>query len=201
MELKRIPVGMYQANCYILMDKKSKEGIIVDPGDEANLILQTVNKMDCKVKYILLTHGHVDHVSAVKEVKDSLKAPVGINEKDEESILKGMDLFGNSQTCGVADIKIKEGDTFKIGDKEIKCIETSGHSLGGMCFLIEDIIFTGDTLFEGSIGRTDFYGGNFEILIKNIKEKILTIPEDTLVLPGHGMETTVGKEKISNPFL
>ncbi|AAO36685.1 MBL fold hydrolase [Clostridium tetani] len=201
MELKRIPVGMYQANCYILMDKKSKEGIIVDPGDEANLILQTVNKMDCKVKYILLTHGHVDHVSAVKEVKDSLKAPVGINEKDEESILKGMDLFGNSQTCGAADIKIKEGDTFKIGDKEIKCIETPGHSLGGMCFLIENIIFTGDTLFEGSIGRTDFYGGNFEILIKNIKEKILTIPEDTLVLPGHGMETTVGKEKISNPFL
>lgn len=201
MELKRIPVGMYQANCYILMDKSSNEGIVVDPGDEADLILQEINKMNCKVKYILLTHGHVDHVSAVKELRDFLNVPVCINEKDEESILKSMELFGTPQTCGAADIKIKEGDTFKIGEREIKCIETSGHSLGGMCFLIENIIFIGDTLFEGSIGRTDFYGGNFEELINNIKEKILTLSEDTLALPGHGMETTVGKEKISNPFL
>jgi glyoxylase-like metal-dependent hydrolase (beta-lactamase superfamily II) len=200
-ELKRIPVGMYQANCYILMDKKSKEGIVVDPGEYADLILQELNKMNCKVKYILLTHGHVDHVSAVKKVRDALKAPVCINEKDEEAILKSLQLFGTPETCGAADIKIKEGDSFKIGEKDIKCIETPGHSLGGMCFIVDDIIFTGDTLFEGSIGRTDFYGGNFEILINSIKEKILTLPEDTLVLPGHGMETTVGKEKISNPFL
>lgn len=201
MELKRMPVGIYQANCYILMDKESKEGIIVDPGDTANLILQEVNNMGCKVKYILLTHGHVDHVSAVKEVRDALKAPVYINEKDEEAMLKGLDLFGTPETCGVADFKIKEGDTFKIGEREIKCIETPGHSLGGMCFLIGNIIFTGDTLFESSIGRTDFYGGNFEMLISSIKEKILTLPEDTLVLPGHGMETTIAKEKVSNPFL
>lgn len=201
MELKRIPVGMYQANCYILMDKKSKEGIVVDPGEYSDLILQELNKMNCKVKYILLTHGHVDHVSAVKKVRDVLKAPVCINEKDEEAILKSLQLFGTPETCGAADIKIKEGDSFKIGEKDIKCIETPGHSLGGMCFIVDDIIFTGDTLFEGSIGRTDFYGGNFEILINSIKEKILTLPEDTLVLPGHGMETTVGKEKISNPFL
>lgn len=201
MELKRIPVGMYQANCYILMDKTSNEGIVVDPGDEADLILREINKMNCKVKYILLTHGHVDHVSSVKELRDSLEVPVCINEKDEKCILESIELFGTQQTCGIADIKIKEGDTFKIGEREIKCIETPGHSLGGMCFLIENIIFTGDTLFEGSIGRTDFYGGNFEELINNIKEKILTLPEDTLALPGHGMETTVGKEKISNPFL
>ncbi|KAJ49451.1 glyoxylase-like metal-dependent hydrolase (beta-lactamase superfamily II) [Clostridium tetanomorphum] len=201
MKIKRIPVGVYAANCYIVMDEDTKEGIVIDPGSEALVIEEQIKKMGVNVKYIFVTHGHIDHTGAVAELKKALNAPVCISEQDDNFIVNRAYMFGNPENCGKADIIIREGDIFNIGNMKLKCIETPGHTLGGMCFIIDNIVFTGDTLFEGSIGRTDFDGGDFETIINSIKTKLITLSEDTIVLPGHGDQTTIKNEKVYNPFL
>lgn len=201
MKINRLPVGSYAANCYIVMDDKTKEGIVIDPGDEASLINSEIKKMGAKIKYIILTHGHLDHTGGVSELKKLTKAQVCINEKDEKAIQKGGYVFGDVNKFGEADLYLKDGDVLKFGDIDIKCIETPGHSEGGMCFAIKNLLFTGDTLFEGSIGRTDFEGGDFKTLIDSIKNKLLNLPGDTVILPGHGSESRIDYEKMYNPFL
>lgn len=201
MKITRIPVGAYQANCYIVIDEDTNEALVIDPGDDFEIIKREIDRLNINVKYIFLTHGHADHTSAVKKLKDYLNCSVCINEKDEEFIKNNAYMFGTVEEFGVADTKIKEEDTFNIGNMKLSCIETPGHTLGGMCFLIDNVVFTGDTLFEGSIGRTDFQGGDFNTIIDSIKNKLLVLPEDTVVLPGHGLESNIGKEKRYNPFL
>ncbi|MBU5485546.1 MBL fold metallo-hydrolase [Clostridium sp. MSJ-11] len=201
MKINRLPVGSYAANCYIVMDDKTKETMVIDPGAEASLINNEIKKMGGKVKYIFLTHGHLDHTGAVSELKELTNALVGINEKDEKAIEKGGYVFGDKNKFGRADIHLKDGDEFQIGDIKINCIETPGHSEGGMCFLLKNVVFTGDTLFEGSIGRTDFEGGDFKVLIDSIKNKLLNLPKETVILPGHGGESRIDYEKMYNPFL
>ena len=201
MKIRRIPVGAYAANCYIVMDENTKDGIVIDPGDEYAVIKAQIKKLGVNVKYIFVTHGHADHTEAIAELREFLKVPVCINEKDEHLIMNGGYMFGTPKNCGKADIQIKEGDTFNFGDLELKCIETPGHTLGGMCFIIDNVVFTGDTLFANSVGRTDFQGGDSEAIINSIKNKLLILPEDTRVLPGHGDDTTIKTEKVYNPFL
>lgn len=201
MKINRLPLGSYAANCYIVMDDKTKEALVIDPGAEVSVIKTEINKMGAKVKYIFLTHGHLDHIGAVSELKKLTNAPVCINEEDEKAIKRGGYVFGDVKNFGEADIFLKDGDEFEVGDMRIKCIETPGHSRGGMCFLIKNVVFTGDTIFEGSIGRTDFEGGDFDTLINSIKTKLLTLSEDTVILPGHGNESRIDYEKMYNPFL
>lgn len=205
MIIRSISVGLYEANCYIVMDKTSKECVVFDPGDEADKIIKLLNENDVKVKYIFLTHGHMDHTGAADAIRDFSKAPIAINIKDEELMLRNTPLFnlinkGNLEHKN-ADIYLKHGDVYKIGDTEIKCIETPGHSPGGMCFAIDKMVFTGDTLFAGSIGRTDFACGDYQTLISSIKKNLLVLADDIEIHPGHGGSSTIGYEKNNNYFL
>lgn len=201
MEVRRIVVGVYAANCYVIMDENTKEALVLDPGGDVDDILKVINELNAKIKYIFLTHGHVDHTSGAELLKNTVKAPVGINKRDNALIDEGAYLYGPLLEGKTPEIYLKEGDTYRVGDIEIKCIETPGHTPGGMSFLINDEIFTGDTLFYGSIGRTDLEGGNREIILNSLKEKLIVLPDETIVHPGHSRETTIANEKKINPFI
>lgn len=190
--------GMYEENCYIIMDQKTKEAVILDPGGSFEKIKALIENMKCNVKYILLTHGHADHVGAVEALADEYKVPFYINKNDEEAMAVENFVFGNLRK---ADYYVKHGDTFKLGEEIIKTIGTPGHTKGGVCYLVDNKCFTGDTLFKGAVGRCDFYGGNGEELIKSIKENLLVLDDEVEVYPGHGPCSTIGLEKRSNPFL
>jgi hydroxyacylglutathione hydrolase len=200
MEIRKVVAGIYGANCYIVMDKKSKEAVVIDPGGDVDDIVKAIVAIDAKVKYILLTHGHVDHTSGVEELKDITNATVCMSKKDDDLITNGEHLFG-PLIDGGADKLLKQDDIIRVSDIDIICIDTPGHTPGGMCFLIENYVFTGDTLFCGSIGRTDFAGGDFKAIIHSIKSKLLSLPEGTIVYPGHGSCSTINSEKLNNPFL
>lgn len=201
MQIKRIPAGMYAANCYILIDEENKIGCIVDPGGDEDLIAKEVEKSNIQVKFILLTHGHLDHVGAVDSLKEKYHVPVYISGKDK-LLMKGREsVFGNLWNTNEEDKDIKDGDVLELGNLKIKCIETPGHTPGGMCFLVNNVVFTGDTLFYGSIGRTDFPGGDHRQLINSIKSKLMTLADDIVVLPGHERESKIKFEREHNPFL
>jgi hydroxyacylglutathione hydrolase len=200
MEIKKVVAGIYGANCYILMDKNTKEAVVLDPGGDVDDITRAIDAIGAKVKYILLTHGHIDHTSGVAELKTITNAVVCMNKADDDLITEGEHLFGPLIEGG-ADKLINQGDIIKISGLEFTCIDTPGHTPGGMCFLIENCVFTGDTLFAGSIGRTDFTGGDFNTIITSIKSKLLCLPGDTIVYPGHGSCSTINNEKLRNPFL
>jgi len=200
MEIKKIVAGIYQANCYIIMDKNTSEAVVLDPGGDVDDIVKVIKSIGAKVKYILLTHGHIDHTSGVAELKAITNAVVCISQKDNDLITSGEYLFG-PLIKGGADILLKDSDIIKISNLEFTCIDTPGHTPGGMSFLIENHAFTGDTLFAGSIGRTDFAGGDFNTIITSIKSKLLCLDGDTIVHPGHGEYSTINNEKLNNPFL
>lgn len=199
MKIKRIPAGVYAANCFILMDEDTKETAVIDPGGDSEDLIKAVNEMDAKVKYILLTHGHTDHTGAAVQLQEEYNAPIYISEKDYRMMENGEYIYGD--VIGKVDKFLNEGDTLKIGGIEIKCIHTPGHTPGGICFMVEDVIFTGDTLFAGSIGRTDLAGGDFDTIISNIKNKLMILPDNITVFPGHGPQSSIGRERVHNPFL
>lgn len=198
MIIKVFPFGIYEENIYVFIDEKTREAAIVDPGGQGNRLIKEIEALKCDVKYILLTHGHFDHVSALKEVKNRFDVPVYMHSAEEEYMKKDKTVFGE-----IPDeyISIKEGDELPFGDTIIKCIHTPGHTQGGICFLVKDSIFTGDTLFQGSIGRSDFVGGNFNELVSGIKKKLMILDGNIKVYPGHGPSSTIANEKMRNPFL
>jgi len=196
MKVLIMPVGSYEANCYIIKDETSKEIAVIDPGANSGLLINEIEKLNGNVKYILLTHAHADHTGAVEDLAERFKVPVYINQKDEALIVKGEYMFEKITVDGF----IKDGDFFNIGDIKIKCIETPGHTPGGVCFYTPGYLFSGDTLFAQSIGRTDFAGGDFDEIIDSIKTKLFSLPEETRVFPGHGPETSIKNEKKYNPF-
>jgi hydroxyacylglutathione hydrolase len=198
MKVKRLPVGVYAANCYIVMDEDTKETAIIDPGGDADEIIEAADEMKAKVKYVLLTHGHKDHTGAASEVAEHYGAALAINEKDAR--VSPAD-FLEGKFSKEAEISLKDGVVLRLGNSEMKCIETPGHTSGGVSFLIDSMLFTGDTLFSGSIGRTDLGGGDLFTIISSIKGKIMTLDDDTIVLPGHGPQTTVKRERVSNPYI
>ena len=199
MILKSVAVGAYQENTYFLIDEITKEAVIFDPGAQAELIFNIIERLNIKPKMILLTHGHFDHVGAVKEIKNKYEIPFYISKEDEDMRKIDDSLFGEIPKV---DGYLEDGDKLIFGNgKEIKVITTPGHTPGGICFLCEDILITGDTLFNGSIGRTDFTGGDFNTLISSIKNKLLGLGDNTKVYPGHGAESTIGYEKRHNPYI
>lgn len=204
MILKRMEVGSFAANCYVLACDETKEGVVVDPGADAKRIVKMVEDAQVKVKYIINTHGHVDHVGANDEVRQAFSVPILIHEADAEMCKNphaSLSTFIGKKELAEPDQLFKEGDTFTVGNLTIKVIETPGHTKGSVTLLAGGKLFSGDTLFSGSIGRTDLPGGSFDEIISSIKEKLLVFPDDTEVYPGHGPETTVGAEKKYNPFL
>ncbi|MCK5218147.1 MBL fold metallo-hydrolase [bacterium] len=203
--LIRIPVGMLQTNCYIFWDRLSREAIIIDPGDEPENILEFIIREKLNLIGIVNTHGHADHIGANHDIRSRTSAPLSIHPADREMLTdprKNMSLnFGLTIVSPPADSMLLEGAALSIGPWNLTIRETPGHSPGSICLLGEGMLFSGDTLFSGSIGRTDIPGGDSEQLLESIRRRILPLPPETLVFPGHGPSTTLEKEKSQNPFL
>lgn len=204
MFLKALQVGPFVSNCYVAGSEKTHDGIIVDPGADAERILATVKELGLKVSIIVATHSHIDHVSAVVPVKKATGAPFALHEADGTGLARSM-----ARMMGGADIPegfgadrfLKDGDEIKVGDLSFKVLHTPGHSPGGICIYGSGVVFAGDTLFNFSIGRADMPGCSYEALLESIRTKLMTLPPETKVYPGHGNATTIGVEKEWNPFL
>ncbi len=186
--LKMMVVGPQRTNCYILGCKKTAEGVVIDPGDEALCIAKEVSNAGLRIKYILITHCHRDHTGAAKELKGILCAPVWIHGLDSPGL--GFPPEGT----------LFDGQEIEAGTYKIKVIHTPGHSPGGVCFYAPGAVFTGDTLFSGWVGRTDIPGGDHKKLIEGVTEKIFPLGDDLRVYSGHGPASTIGREKGRNPF-
>ncbi len=199
MKLKKLIVGAYWTNCYIVIDEEESKCAVIDPGDNVEDIIRAIDDSKAKVEYILLTHGHADHTGAAKEIKSKYNAPIAVNREDYNMMKSGEFMYGN--LIDEVDIYIEDNDVFEVGNIKLKTLYTPGHTPGGVSFFTGDTVFTGDTLFLYSVGRTDFKGGNHNTLINSIKSKLIVLPDETVVLPGHGPQTSIGQEKMENPFL
>ena len=198
-------VGAIETNCYIVYDEETKECAVIDPGAEAEKIIRLIHQKELKPIMIINTHGHVDHVGANKDLIDEYGVPLLIHSADSPMLDKveqmELSFFLGAKNSPPADKFLVEGEKVDIGSIQLEIIHTPGHSPGSVSLLGNGVLFSGDTLFWGGVGRTDLPGGSWNELVRSIKEKILTLPKETLVLPGHGPQTTVDKEKRSNPFI
>jgi len=205
MQLMRIIVGPLQVNCFVVADEKTKETIVIDPGDDAPDIIAMIKEKGLQVKYIVNTHAHFDHVTANRALKEATGAEIVLHEGDAPllaTIPQHAKMFGmTAPSSPPADRYVKHGDIISAGDISLKVLHTPGHSPGGISLLGDGFVFTGDALFESSIGRTDLPGGDLMTLINAIKEHLMTLPDDTQVFCGHGPATTIGAERRENPFL
>ena len=204
MIIKKLSVGPIQANCFILGCEKTKEAAVIDPGDEADRILLTLAESKLKVKYIINTHGHFDHVGANKRLKEVTGADLMIHQEDVpmlEQLTATAGSFGlSAENSPGPDKLLEDGETITFGEITLQVIHTPGHSPGGVSLYTNGALFVGDTLFYGSIGRTDLPGGDYGILIASIQNKLFGLGDDVTVYTGHGPETTLGYEKETNPF-
>jgi len=202
--VEHLVVGPLQSNCYVVGDESSGEAVIIDPGDDGDMILAAVRRRQWKVVAILNTHAHFDHTGANGTVVGETGAPLMIPKGDAGHLDQAhlaANLYGLTvERSPGADRILDEGDVIRIGDEEIRVLSTPGHTAGGASFLTSAGIFTGDALFAGSIGRTDLPGGDYETLIGSIRENILSLPDNTPVYPGHGPATSVGRERTENLF-
>lgn len=205
MRFVKLPLGIYQANCYVITDEQTKESAVIDPGGDFEELKSLIEKEALHVKYIILTHGHGDHIGAVPLLKQYTKAQVLIHEGDADMLRNSKKnlsaMIANVKIELDADHLIKDKEVLKIGNTELEVIHTPGHSKGSICIKSGDHIFSGDTLFACSIGRTDLEGGSFDEIIHSIKNKLLIYSDETKVYPGHGPATTILTEKKRNPFL
>ena len=205
MIFETLEVGIYGANCYIAGSEKTKEAAIIDPGADFNKIDKKLNELGLIPKIIILTHYHGDHIGAVKEFTDKYNLKIYIHKEDAEALNNSnmnltKTMFGKSVSIK-ADVELKDGDEIDLGELKFKIIHTPGHTKGGICIKVGNIMMTGDTLFNSSIGRTDLPGGSFEEIITSIKEKIFKYDDDTLIYPGHMSPSTIKREKQFNPFV
>lgn len=210
-----LPVGMLQCNCSIVGDPETREALVIDPGDEVERIFEALARHQLHVKGIVSTHAHIDHVGGLRKLQQATGAPVMMHRDDLE-LYQALEI--QASWIGMAtpeltpvDTFLREGDTLRWGAFEARVLHTPGHTRGSLClFVPRDAgrvtletphLFAGDTLFAGSIGRTDLWGGSFEEIMQSLHGKLLALPEETIVYPGHGYATTIGRERETNPFL
>lgn len=202
--IKRLPVGALEGNCYIVYNEDSREAMIIDPGDEPDRIMDLIRKDGISVKYIVCTHAHFDHVGAIPDLKQETGAKIIMHEDESqvyEAAKKMAAMWGfYIEDMPKPDIFVQEGDHIELGDMKFEVMHTPGHSPGSMCLYGHGILFSGDTVFAGSIGRTDFPGGSLENMRKSFR-RIISLPEETEILSGHGPKTTVEREKRDNFFI
>jgi glyoxylase-like metal-dependent hydrolase (beta-lactamase superfamily II) len=209
MILEKLIVGPFQCNCTILGCEKTREAVIIDPGEESERILARIAQLNLKPKYLIHTHAHLDHVSALADVQDHCGGQSCLHRGDEwlfDNVAIQAALFGlPAPRQGKIDQWIEDGDAIPFGKEKLQVLYTPGHTPGSVSFLLEqasgDQLFTGDTLFNRSIGRTDLWGGDYEQIIASIKNKLLPLDEKTVIHAGHGPNSTIGEEKRANPFL
>ena len=202
--LKIFTVGPMEANCYILYNPDKKEGLIIDPGAEGARLIKFIEQEKICINYIINTHGHPDHIGANRQIKEYTNAPILIHEYDAPMLTRSGSvlslIFPLESSSPAADTFVKDGDLIECEGMKLKVLHTPGHTPGGISLLLDDAIFTGDTLFSGSVGRFDLPGGSEEVLLNSIK-KILSLDENLIIYPGHGPSTTVSEELRSNPFI
>ncbi|MCK4353124.1 MBL fold metallo-hydrolase [candidate division WOR-3 bacterium] len=201
MILKVVTVGEMQTNCYILGCKGIGHAIIIDPGDDYPRIVNCLKESNLEAKLIVNTHGHIDHIGT----NGKFALPIWIHELDADYLIdpsKNLsDFWGKATISPPASHLLKDRDSIKIGELTLTVIHTPGHTPGGICLKTDNIIFTGDTLFCGGIGRTDFPGASEKILLNSIRERLLVLDDDMIIYPGHGLPSTIGEEKRKNPYL
>jgi hydroxyacylglutathione hydrolase len=208
MIVKQIEVGNFSVFCYIVGDQDAGEGLFIDPSDDADRLISEAKSLGIlKIKYVVNTHAHVDHVMGNGEMVRKTGAKIVIHEKDAPYVVQPaylLDMFHAKQSPP-ADILVKDGDLISVGNITLKVLHTPGHSPGGICLHLDGMAFTGDTLFVGSVGRTDFPGSSWEVMEKSIRTKLYVLPDSTVVYPGHNYgprpTSTIGNEKRSNPFV
>lgn len=191
--IERLVVGELEANCYLFYDENLKQGLVIDPGAESEKIIKKIKYLGLKIEYIINTHGHSDHIGANKELRKYTRAKLLIHKED----LPYLFYFSSPEP----DSYLEENQIFWIGSYQLKVIHTPGHTPGSVCLLGDNLVFTGDTLFCGGIGRTDLHGGDERGISSSLKNKLLTLPDKTAILPGHGCECSIGEEKKHNFFL
>jgi hydroxyacylglutathione hydrolase len=210
MKVLSLTVGAMAVNCYILYCEDTLQCAVIDPGDDCDDIMRVIEENHLVTKYILLTHGHFDHIGAVKELKERTNAMVGIHPMDADCLTDASKnlsaLVGISLGHVSPDFLIEDGDKLEVGSAVLQVIHTPGHTKGGVTYMEaaymgSGVLFTGDTLFEGSIGRTDFPGGSHSQLLQSISEKLMILDDNLMVYPGHGGQSTLGQERRANPFL
>jgi glyoxylase-like metal-dependent hydrolase (beta-lactamase superfamily II) len=204
MLIERLVVGMLQSNCYLVACEDTKEAIVIDPGGDAPLILDRVKELGLTIKYIVNTHGHIDHIAANRPVKEGTGAQLAIHKDDAEWLTTDQGAYahmlGVSSPGPAADLLLEEGDEIAFGKERLQVIHTPGHSLGGISLVGDGVVFCGDTLFAMGVGRVDLPGGSWETLMNSIRTRLFTMPDDTAAYTGHGPETTTGREKQFNPW-
>ena len=205
MEFDSVIVGALETNCYLVYCTESLECAIVDPGAEAQKIFHLITKKSLNPVVLLNTHGHIDHIGANKDIKERFNIPLCIHALDKsmlENVQQSeLSFFLGAKESPSPDKYLEDGDMVKLGKSSLQVIHTPGHSPGGVSFLGDGFILSGDTLFYGGVGRADLPGGSWDELERSIKNKILTLPDETIVLPGHGPTTSVGQERNLNPFI
>ena len=208
MIIRGFEIGSFGTNCYIVGSESTGEGIIIDPAAAPDFIMKQVKKLNLDIKIIVATHSHPDHLMALGDVKKATGASFAMHG-DEPS---GRRAAGASRMISLMvgspvepppdpDIRLKDGDIIEVGDLKFTVLHTPGHSPGGICLYGNGVVFVGDTLFNLSVGRSDFPGCSHEVLIDSIQRKLMVLPDDTTVYPGHGPKTTIGDERRHNPFL
>jgi hydroxyacylglutathione hydrolase len=203
-----LPVGILQCNCSVVGDEVSREAVVIDPGDNIEQVREILAKHNLKTKYIVATHAHIDHVGGIQKLQQATGATVLMHEEDLPLYhnLAMQAAWVGIPAPGVVEVDefLKEGDVLRWGSLALEVLHTPGHSPGSLCLHLpgdHERIFSGDTLFQGSIGRTDLWGGNYRQILNSIRDTLLNFPDQTPVFPGHGAETTIGAEREHNPFL
>lgn len=205
MRIYSAAVGDMGTNCYMIADETTGYGAVIDPGADGAVLLRTAEERGIDLKYILLTHTHYDHIGAVAELKRATGAAIAVGAEDAVGLHDGrwnLSAFtGEAIAPAEADILLRDGNELRVGNLRIRVLFTPGHTKGGVCFLVGDDLFAGDTLFAQSVGRSDFPGGNPQTLLHSIRTKLMTLEDSVRVYPGHGSTTTIGAERNGNPYL